>query len=153
MGYIQNLFSKEMTAVETHGELIELAWDSFGIRRIDFRPNWDGDYVNVFTTVEPQESEEATATFMMKCARSLSEWILANRMRFGDADRFLVIIGWPLAVRESGRQVIRTGGTYEELRGVADGETPLIFRKGWSVGVFNPKEGEQAGHGDAKEAV
>ena len=138
-----------MTPVETHGEPFEPAWDSFGIRRTDFRPNWDGDYVNVFTTVEPQESEEATAALMKNCARRLSQWILENKKRFGEADRFLVIVGWPLSVRESGRQVIRTGGTYEELKDVADGKTPLLLKRCWSSGVFEPKDREQVRDGEA----
>ena len=142
-----------MTPVETHGEPFEPAWDAFGIRRTDFRPNWDGDYVNVFTSVEPQESEDATAILMEDCARRLSAWILANKKRFGDADRFLVIVGWPLSVREGGRQVIRTGGTYDELGSVADGSTRLTFRRSWSAGVFEQKHREQVGGADAEPAV
>ncbi len=145
-----------MKPVETHDEPIEPiepAWDSFGIRRTDFRPKWEGDYVNIFTTVEPQESEEATAALMKDCARRLAAWILANKNRFGEGDRFLVIIGWPISVREGGRQVIRTGGTYEELRGVADGKTPLVFRKCWSAGVFESKDREEGVDGEAEKAI
>jgi hypothetical protein len=137
-----------MTPVETDGETIELAWDNFGIRRTDFRPHWDGDYVNVFSTVEPQASEDATADYMRDCARRLAEWILMNRDNFGKEDRFQVIIGWPKSVRETGRQVIKTGGTYEELRQIASGETPVEPRRSWSVGVFGTTDREQGNAGN-----
>ena len=77
-----------MTPIETEGEPVEPTWDSFGINRIDFRPNWDGDFVNVFSTVEPQDSEESTANFIRDCTKKLAEWVLENRKNFGEEDRF-----------------------------------------------------------------
>ncbi|MGJ8654908.1 MAG: hypothetical protein ACSHX6_00550 [Akkermansiaceae bacterium] len=126
-----------MKPIESSDEAIYPLWDSFGIRLIDFRPNWDGDYVNVFTCVEPQVTEEVTEEMMKDCARQLARWILENKDGFGKDDRFLIIIGWPKSFREAGRQVIRTGGTYEELSGVVSGDTSLVMKKGWSKGVFN----------------
>lgn len=125
-----------MTPIETGGETIEPMWDSFGINRIDFRPHWDGDYVNVFSTVEPQNSEEDTANFMRDCARKIADWVLVNREIFGSEDRFQIIIGWPKSVRETNRQVIKTGGTYDELLRIASGQVAVEPRKSWSVGVF-----------------
>ena len=131
-----------MTPVESNDEPIDPAWDNFGIRRTDFRSHCDGDYVNIFTSVEPQGSAQATAELMQDCARKLAAWILANKERFGVADRFLIIIGWSESVRRTNRQVIRTGGTYEDLENIAYGETPLLFRKCWCSGVFEPPNRE-----------
>jgi hypothetical protein len=142
-----------MTPVETGGEAIEPAWDSFGIRRTDFRPNWNGDYVNVFSTVEPQSSEEATGTYMQDCARKLAEWVLANRDRFGVEDRFQIIVGWPTSVRETNRQAIKTGGTYDELQQIVDGQKPVELRRAWSSGVFGTNGREQDADDQAAAAV
>ena len=137
-----------MNPIETGDGPVEPEWDNFGICRTDFRPNWDGDYVNIFSTVEPQASEEFTAAFMRDCARKLAAWILANRKTFGKDDRFQVIVGWPKSVREHGRQVIKTGGTYEELEAVANGQTTIELMRSWSVGVFEAVGREQGGETD-----
>ena len=127
-----------MTPIETDGDDVDPIWETFAIRRTDFRSHWDGDYVNVFSAVPPKSSEEMTLELMRECARKLSDWILTNRDNFGAEDRFQVIIGWPKSVRETNRQVIKTGGTYEELRMIANGETILTPRRCWSGGIFEP---------------
>ena len=137
-----------MTPVETKDEPIEPAWDSFGIRRTDFRPHFDGDYVNVFSTIEPKSSEESTGEFMQDCARKLAAWVLANRDRFGEGDRFQIIVGWPESVRESNRQVIKTGGTYEELQQIVAEQKPVELRRSWSVGIFETNKREQDAAGN-----
>lgn len=124
-----------MTAIEIGDEATEPEWNSFGIRRIDFRPHFDGDYVNVFSTVEPMTSEETTANFMLECARKLAQWILNNRNQFGAEDRFQLIIGWPSSIRDAGRQVIKTGGTFEELENIVSGQTLIEPIRRWSAGI------------------
>ena len=131
-----------MTPIETEGEPIEPSWESFGIRRMDFRPHFNGDLVNVFSAVEPQFSEEMTGNFMKDCARKLSAWILVNRDRFGAGDRFQIIIGWPKSVREYGRQVIKTGGTYEELEQIVAGKKSIELKRSWSLDVFETNREE-----------
>lgn len=131
-----------MDPIETTETDIEPAWDSFGISRVDFRPQWDGDLVNLFSTVEPQVSEPATEQMMIECARALAGWVILHRDRFRSEDRFQIIVGWPGTVRENGRQAIKTGGTYEDLRKIAAGVQPVTMRLGWSLGVFaQTKEG------------
>ena len=125
-----------MNAIETTGTDTELAWDSFGINRVDFRPHWDGDLVNIFASVEPLDTGSATERLMIECARSIAGWVTVHRDRFGSDDRFQIIIGWPKSVREGGRQVIKTGGTFGDLQKIADGQQPIEMRRGWSSGVF-----------------
>lgn len=125
-----------MKAIETTGTDTEPAWDSFGINRVDFRSHWNGDLVNIFTSVEPLDSESATERLMVECARSIAGWVTGHRTRFGRDDRFQIIIGWPKSVREVGRQVIKTGGTFEDLQKITVGEHPIEMRRGWSSGVF-----------------
>jgi len=134
-----------MKPIEKGDGPVEPEWDNFGIRRTDFRPHWKGDLVNVFSIVEPQESEEVTADFMRHCARKLAAWVLANRKKFGKKDRFQVVVGWSKSVREHGTQIIKTGGTYDELQKIASGETPVEPMKSWSVGVFKTGDREQIG--------
>ncbi len=138
-----------MKPIETTGTNIEPASDSFGISRVDFRPHWNGDLVNLFSAVEPLASELATERLMRDCARSIADWVITHRDRFGREDRFQVIVGWPKNVRETSRQVIKTGGTYEDLQKIVGGDCPIEMRRGWSSGVF-PQESisEQAGASD-----
>jgi hypothetical protein len=128
-----------MKPVETTGTNNEPAWDSFGINRVDFRPHWNGDLVNLFSSVEPQNSESATERLMIECARSIADWVITHRDKFGTEDRFQVIVGWPKHIREAGRQTIKTGGTFEDLQKLAEDDTPIEMRRGWSNGVF-PQE-------------
>jgi len=132
-----------MIPVEIGDEVIEPNWESFGIRRMDFRPHFDGDLVNVFSAIKPQFTEEMTAQFIKGCAVKLSTWILANRERFGEGDRFQIIIGWPKSVRKSGRQVIKTGGTYEELEQIVTGEKSIELKSSWNLDVFGTNRREK----------
>jgi hypothetical protein len=125
-----------MKAIETIGTDTEPPWESFGINRVDFRPHWDGDLVNIFTSVEPLDTEFATERLMVECARSIAGWVTGHHERFGSDDRFQIIIGWPKSVREGGRQVIKTGGIFEDLQKIADGQQPIEMRRGWCSGVF-----------------
>ena len=112
-----------MTPIEINrSKEIEPAWDSFGIKRTDFRPEFNGDLVNIFSTVQPQSSKEKTELYIVECTKILVEWILKNKDRFCKEDRFLVIIGWSKAVRETNRHIIKTGGTYKELQHISDGK-------------------------------
>lgn len=130
-----------MNAIETTGTDIEMAWDSFGISRCDFRPHWNGDLVNLFSIVDRQEDEPATERFMKDCVRAIAAWVREHKERFGGEDRFQIIIGWPTNVRTTERQAIKTGGTYHDLDRLADGTEEIDMRRGWSVGVFteNPQ--------------
>ncbi len=125
-----------MNAIECTDGQLDPAWDSFGISRTDFRPHWDGDLVNVFTSVGPQEDEESTAELMKDCAVEMAKWVLGNRDRFGRNDKFQIIIAWPISVRESGRHTIKTGGTYEDLQMIVSGHKTIEIRPSWSGGVF-----------------
>lgn len=126
-----------MNPIETTGSDIEADWDSFGISRCDFCSQWNGDLVNLFSVVDTHEDESATERFMKDCARSIAEWVVEHKEQFGAEDRFQIIIGWPTTVRTTGRQTIKTGGTYHDLKSLADGVAEIQMRRGWSDGVFN----------------
>ena len=134
--------------IETAGTDIEPAWDAFGINRCDFRPQWDGDLVNLFSVVDKQESESTTEQFMKDCARAIAGWVGEHKAHFGAGDRFQIIIGWPKTIRATGRQTIKTGGTYIDLASIASGDAAIEMRRGWSVDVFTKKKpSEQADAG------
>jgi len=125
-----------MHPIETTDSDIEVNWDSFGISRCDFRSQWNGDLVNLFSVVDSREDESATEQFMKECARSIARWLIEHKEQFGTEDRFQIIIGWPTTVRTAGRQTIKTGGTYHDLKSLADGVAEVEMRQGWSDGVF-----------------
>lgn len=134
-----------MNPIETTGTNIEAAWDSFGINRCDFRPQWDGDLVNLFSVVDIQEDESTTEKFMKDCARAIARWVGDHKNQFGTNDRFQIIIGWPKSIRTTGRQTIKTGGTYDDLIFIASGGAEIDMRPGWSLNVFTKKRPSEQG--------
>lgn len=125
-----------MIPIKTTEMDIEADWDSFVISRCDFRPQWDCDLVNLFSVVAKQDGESKTEQFMKDCARAIAEWVGLNKPEFGAGDRFQIIIGWPKSVRSTGRQTIKTGGTFDDLASIASGATPIEMLRGWSIDVI-----------------
>jgi hypothetical protein len=115
----------------------EREWDSFSIVRSDFRGPWNGDLVNLFTLVQPARTVSETAELVVQCARQIAGWVFANRERFGAHDRFQIVVGWPLSVRKTHRQIVKTGGTYEDIEGISSQRCAVPLRDGWSTGIFN----------------
>ncbi|MCG8653624.1 MAG: hypothetical protein MI861_27550 [Pirellulales bacterium] len=114
----------------------EPVWDEVGIHGCDFRPHFDGDLHNLFTTIYPLGSKADTERLFVDIARTIADWILANCERFGSGDRFQIIAGWPLDVRPTGRQVIKTGGDFATIKRLLDDPALIQIRKGWTKGVF-----------------
>lgn len=108
-------------------------WPNCGIRRTDFRPNFAGDLVNIYSTILPLETEDQTASRFIEISREMAAWVLNHRDKFGAEDRFQLIVGWPLSVHQGGRQVVKTGGTYSPI---ASGAEEVILLRGWSNTVF-----------------
>lgn len=129
-----------MKLVRQESPEAELEWDRFSISASDFRPHWDGNLVNVFTTIRPKGDAAVTQEFAIQCARQLAGWILSQCTRFGAGDRFQIIIAWPKDVRPTGRQIIKTGGTFEELKGIASGATAVQMHGNWTANVFPTKQ-------------
>ncbi|MCX6857507.1 MAG: hypothetical protein NTV80_21690 [Verrucomicrobia bacterium] len=125
-----------MNPIETTGTDIEVAWDSFGISRSDFRPEWNGDLVNLFSVVQLQKDECSTEQFMKECVREIACWVGDHREQFGAEDRFEIIIGWPKSVRMTGRQTIKTGGSYDDLIAIGSNDSEIEMRRGWSTDIF-----------------
>lgn len=120
----------------------EPAWDTVGISSCDFRPHFDGDLVNVFTVVLPDDTETATEAQMVQRAITIARWLADHRKEFGKHDRFQIIIGWPESIRKTGRQVVKTCGTFDEAIDVAEGRKPIQFMPGWSKGIFQEMKTE-----------
>ena len=127
---------KGMKLIEKKSLDGEPEWDGFSINTMNFRPNWDGDLVNVLTTIRPEEDVDKTEEFTIFCAKSLAKWVIDERGRFGVCDRFQIIVGWAKDVRETGRQIVKVGGGFDELEDITSGRTNVLMRKGWDVAVF-----------------
>lgn len=131
----------------------EPIWDDVGLRGCDFRPHFNGDLHNLFTTIYPLESELETERLFRVVATEIAEWILANRGRFGREDRFQIIVGWPLDVRAGGRQVIKTGGDFATTKRLLDNQDLIQLRDGWATSVFSDAEDGQQGNAPELAAV
>jgi hypothetical protein len=120
----------------TRNDETEPVWDNVGISGCDFRPHFAGDLHNVFTTVYPLNSKAESEQLFRFIAQEIAEWVLANRRRFGTHDRFQIIVGWPLDVRPTGRQVIKTGGDFATIERLLNNVDLIQVRSGWSKKVF-----------------
>jgi len=125
-----------MNPVEDTYPGTELEWDSFTIIRADFRSHWNGDLVNLFTLIQPGRTISETAAQAADCTRQIAGWVLANRERFGAEDRFQIVVGWPLSVRKIRRQIVKTGGTYEDIEAISSQRRSVPLREGWITGIF-----------------
>lgn len=132
-----------MKLVQFSSEHDEPTWDCFTTSGTDFRPHWNGDLVNVFTTIYPQGGADETKQFVIACARKLAQWVLENRSRFGRCDRFQIIVGWHKEIRPTGRQIIKAGGDYAALEAIVSGSLAIETRGNWTAAVFDKAEGEQ----------
>ncbi|QDT94829.1 hypothetical protein [Gimesia aquarii] len=120
----------------------EPIWSNVGLHRCDFRPHFDGDLLNFFTTTYPLDSIKETASLFKGIALKTAKWILENRNHFSSGDCFQIIVGWPLDVRPTGRQVIKTGGTFEDIHRLVDNRDLITIRDGWDTDVFDEKKVE-----------
>jgi hypothetical protein len=114
-------------------------WDTIGIRCTDFRPQFDGDLVNVFSCIVPAPTRSEFEQLFVRYTREMASWVLAHKAEFGRGDRFQLILGLPESVRRVGRQIIKTGGDYNELAKIADGTMPVVPFPRWDIGIFDEK--------------
>ncbi len=123
-----------MKVIEKREE--EPAWDEVHFYRTDFRPSIPGDWVNIWTTLPPAPDRETCANQMVQCTVEIARWLIANRSRFGESDRFQIVVGWPKSVRQTSRQVVKTGGDWKAVEKLASETRPVEFLRGWDAGVF-----------------
>ena len=74
----------------------------------------------------PEATVEETERVLTHHTREIAEWVLSNKKQFSLGDRFQIIVGWPLSVRKTGRQVIKTGGDLDKLASIAQGMTEIV---------------------------
>jgi hypothetical protein len=109
----------------------EVTWDRFGITRHDFSAHWNGDLINLFTVILPNNNVSETEDLVHQAARSIASWIIDNQSLFKPADRYQIIIGWPLSIRQTSRHITKTGGTLSELHDIIAGKVELKFYPSW----------------------
>ena len=120
----------------------EPIWDCVGHHQSDFRPHFDGNLHNFFTAIYPSDSHADTEAKFKDVAYQIADWILNNRTSFSNGDRFQIIVGWPLDVRSTGRQCVKTGGTFEDVQKLVDDRSSISIRDGWHTNVeFNQNAG------------
>lgn len=125
-----------MNAVEDTYPGTERLWDSFTIVRADFRRHWNGDLVSLFTLIRPAQTVSESAALAEECTQQIARWVLANREKFGPEDRFQIVVAWPLSVRKTRRQIVTTGGAYNDIDDISSQRRPVHLREGWSTGIF-----------------
>lgn len=121
-------------------DVTEPEWTQVGLEGCDFRPHFDGYLHNLLTTIHPLKSKSETQQLFRNIAIEMANWVISNRGRFGQGDRFQIIVGWPIDVRPTGRQVIKTGGDYAAIQRLIDDPELIQVREGWSKSVFQNGE-------------
>ncbi len=125
-----------MNPIEDANFGAEREWDSVTITRTNFRPHWNGDLVNLATLIHPRGTLSVTTSLVEQCTVLMAGWVLVNRDRFGPEDRFQIVVGLPRSIREVSRQIVKTGGTYQELSEILARHREIPLNKGWHVGIF-----------------
>lgn len=84
-------------------------------------------------------------TLVWTYVREMAQWILSRRDRFQPGDRFQLTVGWPETVRNTSRQIVKLGGTFDELIRIAASDTfdnfqsafgHFVFRRGWDKAIY-----------------
>jgi len=121
----------------------EPMWDTVGISSCDFRPHYNGDLVNLYSFIVPEQTIEKTQVILSKYAREIARWVILRHKEFSSGDRFQIVLGWPKSVRKTGRQIVKTGGDLETLIKIVDETIPVIPRPGWTLDIFDEGSTEQ----------
>ncbi len=124
-------------------------WPQVSLRATDFQNVFSGDLVNIATLITPEATVSKTLAVLKHHTSEIAKWILSHRKRFSPGDRFQIIVGWPTFVRETDRQVIKMGGDFDALAGIADGTSGLVPMPGWTNEVFEKGDTEQDAPADA----
>jgi hypothetical protein len=125
----------------------EPMWDLVGVSSCDFRPHFDGNLIHLFSCVTPERTAHETEAALADHTREIARWVLSHQNEFSPGDRFQIILGWPKSIRQTARQIIKTGGDFEALSSIAGGTTRIIPRPGWSREVFEETTGEPGQEG------
>ncbi|MCM8524973.1 MAG: hypothetical protein NE327_00540 [Lentisphaeraceae bacterium] len=112
-------------------------WDSVGINKIDFRPRFDGYLYNFHSTLNPSFDEFSTEKMFIEKTHEVIKWVLNSKGKFNESDKFQIILGWPKEIRSSARQVIKVGGSIDDLMQIQKGNKIIKLTKNWSLGIFN----------------
>ena len=111
----------------------------------DFRPKFDGFWVNLALEIARRETRDATLAHAWMQFWSMVGWTAANRSRFGRGDYLQVIVGWTTDVRTTGRETLKGGievARLKELPQVLDSRAfeelggCVVQLPGWDTGVF-----------------
>ena len=111
----------------------------------DFHSHFDGWLYNASRLVEPLPTKDAQVTLVWNHSCEMAKWLLIRRHLFGPGDRFQLVVGWPLHVRRTSRQIVKFGGGWEELMRIANTENiegyekmlgRTIFLLGWDRAIF-----------------
>lgn len=110
-------------------------WPNVGRSDHDFRSEWGGLYVHLYTVIHPRNTETETRLLVENCCAEIAQGLIADRAAFSDDDRFQIVVGWPEEIRTSGRQIVKTGGDWDEIERLSNGNLPLKFYPSWSRGI------------------
>jgi|688.fasta_scaffold1797222_2 hypothetical protein len=111
-------------------------WDEVGRVDHDFTTHWGGLYIHYYTAIDPKDSEKSTIELVEKCCKEIAIYIQDNKVFFSKEDRFQIVIGWPTSIRTSCRQIVKTGGTWEDIDKLVTAKLPIKFYPGWSNNLF-----------------
>jgi len=115
-------------------------WEEVGRVDHDFTSHWNGMYIHYYTTIQPLNSESETKNFIERCCKEIASYLNLNKCEFSKKDRFQIVVGWPESVRSAGRQIVKTGGTWDDIEELAAGKFMMKFYPGWSNNVFDSDE-------------
>jgi hypothetical protein len=129
----------------TNEEFMSVFGQDSGLSGCDFRPTFDGWLYNAHSVISKLPTRDEQIDVIWRRAKEISEWIVERRSRYEEGDRFQIIIGWPLSIRTSSRQIVKTGGGFDVVaslfsaQAIAEYEAStgqIFLRDRWDYGIF-----------------
>jgi len=111
-------------------------WEECTLQRVDFDSIWGGDLVNIATCISPLGNEAETQDHVKSIIQKIASWLIEHRNQFRSQDRFQIIVGWDLNVRSGSRDIVKDGGTWDQLTDLSKGGGEIAFRRGWNNRIF-----------------
>ncbi len=86
----------------------------------DFRPQFDGHLIDFAQEINPQPKRDVILVESWQTFTKIARWISERRDKFSPEDRCQIIIGWPEAMRDTGRQILKGWIDVQRLTSVPD---------------------------------
>src|SRR5687768_13078989 len=78
-----------------------------GLSWCNFRPEFDGFWVNAWSAIDPQRDAAATRESALELLANIAQWLRDHKSDFEPGDVIQLIVGFDASVKSSCRQIFK----------------------------------------------